>query len=117
MAETLLSIEALTFPGDDLSVSQMHSFGWGTSGAGAAGLRTLTIVRAVDELSAGVVLLHRGAKTNTATAGPPLRRTRSAADRPIVPAPASVQLRRTTAISLIAEQGGVSDEDEGHTHK
>jgi hypothetical protein len=59
MAETLLSIESVTFAGEDLTVFPVDSFAWGSSDATSSSMLTLVVVRPVNDLSADVALLHQ----------------------------------------------------------
>jgi hypothetical protein len=57
MSEVLLSIEAVTTEVDDKTFVPVHSFAWGFPDGSRSALRTLTVVRALNDLSPAVALL------------------------------------------------------------
>jgi hypothetical protein len=75
MAETVLSIDGVTFPEQDITVFPVRSYAWGSPDGTRAQLRTLIVVRPVNDLSPVVASLlvsgePRGAKlTSTDDAG------------------------------------------------
>jgi hypothetical protein len=66
MAETLLSIDGVTFDGDDITVFQVDSFSWSASDGLLESLRTLTVLRPQNELSPLVVALFQSGESRGA---------------------------------------------------
>ena len=67
MAETLLSIDAVTLAGEDVTVYPVRWFGWGEPDGSESALLTLNVSRAINDLSPSVVGLLISAEPRAAT--------------------------------------------------
>jgi hypothetical protein len=67
MADTLISIGSLTFGGDDITLTQVQSFSFGSADGGVPALQTVIVGRAVDDLSAAIVVLFQTSEPRPVT--------------------------------------------------
>jgi len=67
MSETVLSIDGVTFAGDEITVFPVDSFSWSASDGLVESLKTLTVLRAVNDLSPLLVVLFQSGESRGAS--------------------------------------------------